>query len=235
MILFRMHPVLIAAAVLPALVLMLYVYRLDRLEREPKQLLWMLILQGIFSTSVAAFLERMGGGILKFIVAEDSLFFELAENFLVVGLVEEGCKYLFLKWRTWNNPNFNCRFDGIVYAVFVSLGFALWENLYYVVVFGLDGALVRAVTAIPGHASFGVFMGTWYGLAKTFENRGAPDRASRCRKYAVLLPTFLHGTYDWIAARENGSLTLLFILFAGLTFLSAFITLNKVSKKDQFL
>ncbi len=86
--------------------------------------------------------------------------------FLVVAVVEEGTKFVFLKLRTWRDPNFNFRFDGIVYAVFVSLGFAAFENINYVLGYGLTVALPRAVLAIPAHMGFAVFMGLFYGRGK---------------------------------------------------------------------
>ena len=98
--------------------------------------------------------------------------------FGVVAFSEEGAKYFLLKRRTWNSAAFNCQFDGVVYAVFVSLGFALWENISYVLMYGLSTALVRAVTAVPGHACFGVFMGVWYGLAKRLHGRERTARPS---------------------------------------------------------
>ena len=92
--------------------------------------------------------------------------------FGIVAFSEEGAKYFLLRRRSWHSAAFNCQFDGVVYAVFVALGFALWENISYVLMYGLSTALVRAVTAVPGHACFGVFMGVWYGLAKRLTAQG---------------------------------------------------------------
>lgn len=79
--------------------------------------------------------------------------------FVVPGFIEEGIKYRVLLRRTWNEPNFNYRFDGVVYAVFVSLGFAAVENVMYVLTSGFSTAVARAIFSIPGHAMFGVVMG----------------------------------------------------------------------------
>ena len=64
--------------------------------------------------------------------------------FGIVAFSEEGAKYFLLRRRTWHSAAFNCQFDGVVYAVFVALGFALWENISYVLMYGLSTALVRA-------------------------------------------------------------------------------------------
>jgi RsiW-degrading membrane proteinase PrsW (M82 family) len=41
-----------------------------------------------------------------------------------VAGAEESSKYLLLRRRTWHSPEFNCQYDGVVYAVFVALPFA---------------------------------------------------------------------------------------------------------------
>ena len=78
---------------------------------------------------------------------------------IFVGLIEEGSKFFFLYRFTWKDKAFNYRFDGIVYAVFVSLGFAALENVFYVFNYGTGVALQRALLTIPGHMSFAVYMG----------------------------------------------------------------------------
>lgn len=69
--------------------------------------------------------------------------------------------------------------------------------------YGLGTALVRAVTAVPGHACFGVFMGAWYGLAKRYQGLGREGVSKLCRILALLFSAFLHGCYDFIATLEN--------------------------------
>ena len=233
--LLRLHPILIAAAVIPAIVLMVYIYRKDRLEKEPTGLLVLLIVMGILSTSLASFLEQIGAKILAKLLDPSTELFAILSNLLVIGLVEEGSKYFFLKRRTWRNPNFNCKFDGLVYAVFVSLGFALWENIFYVFMYGLGGAMLRAVTAVPGHACFGVFMGALYGQAKLLENRGDLQRSKNYRVLAVLCPTVLHGLYDYIATSGAESLTGYFIAYVIVMFLTSFVLIRRLSKEDRFI
>ena len=232
---FYYNPILIAAAVLPAIALLIFVYREDRMEKEPWPLLLSLLAQGIISTSLAVFAERLGSKLLGGILPANTMVYQVIFNFIVVGLSEEGFKYLLLKRRTWFSPAFNCQFDGVVYAVFVSLGFALWENIDYVVMYGFSTALVRAVTAVPGHACFGVFMGAWYGLAKRYENYGYPDKSRRCRTLAVLLPTLLHGAYDLIATLEHSALSWGFVGFILALFAAALYAVKKLSREDRFI
>lgn len=226
---------LIAAAVIPAVALLIYVYRKDRLDREPSSLLLTLILQGIISTSLAVYTERIGVRLLSAALPEHTVPYQLIFNFLIVGLSEEGFKYLLLYRRTWRSPHFNCQFDGVVYAVFVSLGFALWENIDYVVMYGLDTAMIRAVTAIPGHACFGVFMGAWYGLARAHENKGNAQHSRTCRRMALICPVLLHGLYDFIATADRTEPAFYFLAFILLMFAGAYATIRRLSKQDTYI
>ena len=235
MIFYYYNPVLIAAAVLPALVLMGYVYRIDRLDKEPWPLLLSLMIQGVVSTALAVFAERLGMRLLGGLAAENTWTYQIIANFIVVGLSEEGFKYLLLKQRTWLSPAFNCQFDGVVYAVFVSLGFALWENIDYVVMYGFSAAMVRSVTAVPGHACFGVFMGAWYGLARRYENRGDIRRSARCRRMALICPVLLHGMYDLIATVERSPFSWAFLGFILILFAAAFVMVRRLSKQDRYI
>ena len=227
--------ILVAAAVIPAAALMVYVYKADKLEKEPTPLLWRLILQGIISTALAVFTERLGAQVLGSIIRPNTLLYQILFYFLVVGVSEEGFKYLLLKRRTWDSPYFNCRFDGVVYAVFVSMGFALWENIDYVVMYGLETAFVRALTAVPGHACFGVFMGAWYGLAKSHERHGHEHYSKVSRNLAVICPVLLHGLYDLIATLDRSDMSLVFVAFIAIMFLTAYRTVKKLSAKDQYI
>ena len=235
MIVFIVNPILIIAAVLPAVALMIYVYRSDRLESESPQLILTLVLQGIVATSLAAFTESIGAHILGWFLEEDTILYNAIFFFLIVALSEEGFKYLLLKDRTWNSRAFNCQFDGVVYAVSVSLGFALWENIQYVILYGFEVAVLRAVTAVPGHACFGVFMGAWYGLAKRYANAGEREKSERCLKLALLTAVLLHGCYDFIASIDIPGYGWIFFAFVLVMFVISWLTVRKLSKNDRYI
>lgn len=231
---FTANPILIAAAVIPAAILLVRIYRADRLEKEPKSLLVSLVLLGILSTSVAMALEQAGSRLLGVLLTPGGLPYNAVLYFGIVAYAEEGSKYFLLKRRTWRHPAFNCSFDGVVYAVFVSLGFALWENIGYVAMYGLGTALLRAVTAVPGHACFGVFMGLWYGIAKKYEYRGDTAAADACRRRALILSATLHGAYDFVATL-NGLFTLLFFAFVIVLFIAALGAVKKAAGSDAYI
>ena len=235
MLFFAFNPILVAAAVIPALLLLIYVYRADRLEPESPRLLFVLVIEWIISTALAVFTETIGETVLGWFLNEDSVAYLAWLYFLVVGLSEEGFKYLLLKRKTWKNPSFDCQFDGVVYAVFVSLGFALWENIDYVILYGFGTAVLRAVTAVPGHACFGVFMGAWYGLAKKLENEGRIKLSKTCRRMSLLTAVLLHGTYDFVASIEIEGCGWFFAAFVAVLFLAAWITIRRLSGKDRYI
>ncbi|MCR5102767.1 MAG: PrsW family intramembrane metalloprotease [Butyrivibrio sp.] len=226
--------ILIASAVIPAIFLMVKVYKSDRLEKESGGMLINMVVGGILSTLLAMLLEYIGEPILGLFLEETDALYNVLLYFVVVGLVEESSKYFFLKRRSWNSPEFNCQYDGVVYAVFTSLGFALWENISYVMHYGFSVALVRAVTAIPGHAAFGVFMGAFYGVARGYAYLGEENKSKTYRKLAVIVPTLIHGAYDYIASTDSDNATLVFIAFIVVLFIVALRLINKLSKNDRY-
>ncbi|MBO4819097.1 MAG: PrsW family intramembrane metalloprotease [Firmicutes bacterium] len=227
--------ILIVAAVVPAFFLLRFIYRHDRLERESFTMIRNLVLMGIVSTFIAVMCERLGMYVLSFFFSEPTVLYNLILYFLVVGLSEEASKYVVLRRATWNSPEFNCKFDGVVYAVTVSLGFALWENIEYVLMYGMTTAMVRAVTAVPGHACFGVFMGIWYGLAKRCELRGDTEAAQKCKRLCIIMPAVIHGCYDFIATLTNAFATIIFVVFVAGMFVVCYTVVKRLSANDEYL
>ena len=229
------HPILVTAAVVPAVWLLIKVYRVDRLDRESRPLLLSLVLYGILATFLAMLAERVGSFVLGIFFREDGRLYNLLLYFVVVGGAEEGAKFILLRRRTWQSPEFNCQFDGVVYSVFVALGFALWENIGYVLMFGLRTAVLRAVTAVPGHACFGVFMGVWYGMAKRAERAGDMEKATRYQRTAFLLPLVLHGCYDYIASLSRSGASLLFLVFIAALFFLSYRLIVRSAQNDKWI
>ena len=227
--------ILIAAAVIPAVVLLTMVYRADRVESEPPGLLVRLVLMGILSTSIAKLLERLGLLVLNGVFPGETLLYDILLYFGVVGFAEEGAKYVLLKRATWYSPQFNCRFDGVVYAAFVSLGFALWENLGYVFMHGLGTAMLRAVTAIPGHACFGVFMGCWYAQARELARMGDENASKRLRVLSVVIPALIHGAYDFLATIMDYASGWYFFAFVAVLFVVTYRLIGRLSREDRYI
>ena len=223
----------IAAAVLPAAILLFYVYKKDTIEKEPIDLLLRLLLGGCAAAVLSGILEGFGMSILDSLVSTSNPFYIVLMAFLVVAVVEEGTKYFFLKRRTWRSPHFNYCFDGMVYAIFVSLGFAALENIGYVFGYGLEVAPARAIFAIPGHLSFSVFMGYFYGRAKRWELKGQPGQSRIDRWLGYLLAVFLHGFYDTCAMTGSEIATTVFFVFVIIVDIAVIYMIHRGSKEDE--
>ena len=227
--------ILIAAAVVPAVLLMLRVYKSDRLEKESGYHLRRLAVGGVLSSLIALVLERVLSLLLNATVTYGTALYNVILYFGIVAFSEEGAKYFMLKRRSWRSDEFDCLYDGVVYAVFVALGFALWENISYVITYGFSTAIVRAVTAIPGHACFGVFMGVFYAMAKMHERMGNDGTSRGYRVLAVIVPALIHGAYDFIATAETNGFNWYFIIFIAALFVLSFVLVSRMSKRDKYI
>lgn len=223
----------ILAAVLPAVFLLRYIYKHDTVEKEPPGLLLSLLLMGVLAALASIVLEVIGQKILDANISQDDPYYNIILAFVVVAAVEEGTKFFFLKRRTWNDPNFNYRFDGIVYAVFVSLGFAAFENIKYVFNFGLSVALPRAILAVPGHMGFAVFMGLFYGRARLFADLGKRVAKNANLIAGYLMAVLLHGFYDACAMIGNVLATVLFVVFVIVMYIVVIAIIKRESRTDM--
>ena len=165
-----------------------------------------LFLLGVAVSIVAGVVENVAEGCLVARIAQAGLAYDLMKNFVVAGLIEELLKYAVLRARTWKRDCASDELDAIRCAVAVSLGFATLENLLYFA-FVLNGSVsamgVRTLFSVPGHAIDGVLMGWFYGKAKSAR---ADGRACSCLVFAVLavlVPTLVHGTYDYLCSTGN--------------------------------
>ena len=226
-----MDSVLLVAALLPAVVLMSYVYKKDKVEREPVGLVTRVFLLGAASGLVAGLVESILIDTLESVLAPGLLLI-IIEYFVCVAAVEEACKYACLN-TVKKRPEFDYVFDAVVYAVAAALGFAALENVFYVFDGGLETAVMRAVLSVPGHASDGVVMGVFYGLARQRELHGNKAGARTFYWLAFLLPVIEHGFYDAALSTESDFMALVAILF-DLAFIGiAFVLVRRVSATDR--
>ncbi|MCF0211385.1 MAG: PrsW family intramembrane metalloprotease [Bacteroidales bacterium] len=187
-----MNYILLSLSVLPVVVLAFFVYFKDKQDKEPLGMLLKAFLFGALSILPAVGLEMLLGAFAP----AHPLWAGVYEGYVVAGFSEELCKLLLLAWAVWKSKHFDEYFDGVVYACFVSLGFACVENIGYVFGQGdymaaLQTGGMRAVLSVPGHFLFGVAMGYYFALARFHSgHRG------RHLLMALVAPWALHGTYD---------------------------------------
>ena len=232
----------LAAAILPAALLLLLVYKRDKNGKEPKNLLWRLIFAGGIIIIPIYICERIGQIIVEFgnaILTNQTELGFVANMFVyfgVVALAEEGFKMIALATQTWKNPNFNFKYDGIVYAVFVGMGFAIFENIKYVLEYGMVTGLLRALTAIPGHCAFAIIMGTFYGSSKYFQSVKNKKMQVLCMLYAIIIPIVGHGLYDFALTISNNVLSVVVSIFYMIILdIFSLVLLLYQSKHDQFI
>lgn len=202
----------ITLALTPVFIIILFVYFQDKYEREPTKTLFIAFLLGIISLIPAAAIETFYELVLGFTITENPIV-TTSYAFLGVGLTEEFCKFIFLRWFIYKHKNFREPMDGVVYAVMISMGFAAFENIFYVMssedpVFT---AITRSLTAVPAHATFGVIMGLYFGYARfTFQHKRL-----RLLLFAVVMPSIAHGIYDvflFLPCKYCPLITLLFLV-----------------------
>ena len=230
--------ILLAAALLPPLLLMSMIYKLDKIEREPVGLIIKLLIFGALSCLPAALIEILATKVLDTFFVAGSLLHAFIDAFFIVALAEEGVKHFVLKRITWMHPAFDYHFDGVVYAVAASLGFAALENIMYICLdgtslsAGLSLAFSRGLLSIPGHCIFGIFMGIYYGRAKHGERK---QEHSYCRKQmrkSMVIPVMLHGFYDFCLFTGEDLFIIIFFIFIILLDIIAYRRIRKFAKED---
>lgn len=186
---------LTALALAPGAAIIVYFYHADKYEKEPKSALLGAFLLGVFSIIPAVAL----GELFEWLGLTDNqtTASTFIYAFVTVAFSEEISKYwVFKKW-SYSQSYFNEPFDGIMYAVMVSMGFATLENVLYVQDLGFSVAIFRMFTAVPAHATFGVMMGYFAGLAKFSKN------SFYLRFMGLVLAILFHGAYDFFLMEKN--------------------------------
>jgi RsiW-degrading membrane proteinase PrsW (M82 family) len=221
---------LMALAIIPGLLIIIYVYTKDRVEKEPISLIIRLVILGGLSTIAAIFLETAMTQILPQ-YPQGTVEYAVINAFAIAALCEEFVKYFALKIGSWRNPAFNYRFDGVVYGVSAAVGFAILENIGYVAQYGLQTAYVRAFTAVPLHAFCGLFMGVFYSYARKayITRRGS---VLGYKILALIIPMLIHGIYDTLAFIGTEEASYMLLAFVVFLYIVAIISIRFLSAAD---
>lgn len=182
--------ILFAIAILPVVLLMIFIYRQDKYQKEPIKSLIKAFIGGMIAIPIDILLVTGINAALGGTAITNTVFFSA---FMEAGIPEELSKFLIFMIFIWNDKNFDEYFDGIVYASFIGLGFACVENIEYVFSYGFQTGVVRALLSVPGHFLFGVLMGYFLSLAKFH-----PEKRGAYILTGVLLAMLAHGLFDWL-------------------------------------
>ena len=213
----------------PVLAVLFYIYIRDQYEKEPWRLLIVGIVFGVIITHPIIQTENV---IASFIPITGIIGEAFYSSFLVAAFTETAYKFTVLFLLTWRNKNLNERFDGIVYSVFISLGFAGLENVMYVFnpqIGGISTALSRAFLSVPAHGLFAVTTGYYFAMAKF-----VPKKRSMYLLKAFLVTWLIHGTYDFILLSGMTYYLLFFIPFLVLLWINGFRQMKRHIQASPF-
>jgi RsiW-degrading membrane proteinase PrsW (M82 family) len=189
---------LLSAGIAPGLALLMFFYLKDEYESEPISLVLRTFLYGALLVLPIMFIQYV-------FQTENLIHSNLLDAFLSTSLLEEFFKWFILYYAVYQHVEFDEPFDGIVYGVAVSLGFATVENIYYLIANGIEHAMTRALLPVSSHALFGVIMGYYFGKTKFTESNKA-----KWLLLSLFLPFILHGFYDFILLTQKHWIIIIF-------------------------
>ncbi|QGQ46717.1 glutamic-type intramembrane protease PrsW [Metabacillus sediminilitoris] len=178
---------IISAGIAPGLALLSYFYLKDQYDTEP----FYMVLRSFIFGALLVFPIMF----IQYVLDVETVFSsKIMYTFVAVGFLEEFFKWFILFFTIYQHVHFDEHYDGIVYGVSVSLGFATLENIIYLFANGLEHAFGRAILPVSSHALFGVIMGYYLGKGKF----SGGDEQKKWLLFSSLLPIFLHTIYDSI-------------------------------------
>ena len=223
--------------IIPIIIIMIYIYRKDKIEKEPISLLLLLFISGIISAFIYLFINNF---LIKWFPFLNNNYNELNmielvfKSLIVIAFLEELIKWFSVYLITWKNKNFNHQFDPIIYCIMVSLGFALVESFIYskfFINFGFITILIRSLISVPCQAIFATISGYYLGNAKYFKlNYGNSNMYIIYIIYSLLVPTAIHFIFDLLLIKNIKLHLYIFGLFIVFIYSIAFIIINKISK-----
>lgn len=184
-----MEPRLVIIAIIPAAIIIFAMYLSDRHDREPFKVLLFTYILGALTVIPSIIVEEI---LIAFNIFPGVLG-AFYNAFIVAGLTEEYFKRLAVLKYPYKTKFFNEKLDGIVYSVFVTMGFATVENIIYVAFRYTNNpfiGLYRGIFSVPAHGVFGITMGYYLSLSKFDNNLEKKD------KYEEII---IHASYHaWI-------------------------------------
>ena len=233
---------LVILGIIPVAIISMYVYQKDK-NKEPIGLLVLLFLGGIFSCFLVLSLNNILSAFLPFMITRNTFVDIFLYAFVGVAFIEEICKFLMTYALSYRHREFDEIYDMLSYAIFVALGFACFENVLYILnQYSLMGNIMlpavevgikRAITAIPGHACDGLFMGYYLSLAKVSAKRKNKEAERNNILKSIFIPILIHGIYDFCCFSGLNILMIVFVIFIIIIDILAIKKLNYVAKINR--
>ncbi len=222
--------IFLAVATLPVFFIARYIYKNDK-DREPISFLIKLFIGGILIVIPIIIVEQIFFSI--FPDDYNNLFQLFFSMFFGVALVEEFFKWIIIYKVSFREKHFDSFYDSIVYSTFVSLGFAVFENIMYVFQNGLTTGLLRAVTAIPLHASCGLIMGYFLGLAKQSHINNNKSEQNKFIFMSLFFPILLHAIYNFLMLSNVTLLQIVGFILVIIMNILFFVKIKKLSNANN--
>jgi len=228
-----MNYILLYLSILPSILLGFYIYKKDIVEKEPVSLLIRSFVGGIISGIIVILLSV----ILKInefpLDTPSQIIFY---SFILVSLIEESTKFIMTYLLAYKNREFNYQYDGIVYASFVSLGFATYENLLFVFEqSNIQTALYRGLLTVPAHVFFAIFMGYYLGIAKHYRRYNSKKKEKRYLLLSYIIPIILHGFFDYCLFSKSFTGLIYFLIFIFILYIISFKKVKEVSEQQKHI
>ncbi len=213
----------IIISVIPVIILLIYFYTRDKYKNEPFGLVLIAFGLGILMVVMVLLIGTAINYPLSFI--KSKYLHAFLTSLIQVAFVGEFLKFLIIRFFIFKRKHFDEIVDGIVYTVTTSLGFAVAENILYSID-STETAILRAITAVPGHAIWSGLMGYYIGLAKF-----RPHKRKLLFFVGLLISIALHTAYSFFIFSETIlALLIVPLLFFGFILLKFHIKL--AMKKD---
>ena len=224
---------LLVLAIAPAVALFLFFYLRDKYRKEPLGILLATFGLGAASLVPAALTSLSLQKLTGWHSDTPSLLHAFLGAMIIVGLVEEGAKFIVVRFYAYHRPEFDEPYDGIMYSVMAALGFATLENTLYVFSNGAGAGVMRALLSMPSHAFDGVLMGYFLGEAKFARN----DRVGNwLSALGFGLAVTAHGLYDFIVfSLDKAPLMILSLITMAILFWVIFFkATRKLSEQSPY-
>lgn len=219
--------VFLLAFIAAALGLTLFFLKNDRGEKEPVGALWMALGFGFLGCMLAGFLNSL-------LIPEENIsssapYATIFFSALMVGFIEESCKFIPLALYIYPKRFFNEHTDGVIYFALAGIGFGLPENILYTIQYGESAGVGRLVLTPFFHASTTAIVG--YFLIK-----GKLAKKSQFQAWMVLLAAMLiHGLYDFGLMSRIPLMVVLSVITSIALTIAVFVLYAKATRKDQEL
>lgn len=184
--------ILISVAIAPGLALFCFFYLRNQMATEPRKTLLQTFIYGAILTFPIMFLQ--------YVFKEEQVFSSpIIQDVFFSSVIEEFFKWLILILLIYHHVEFDDPYDGVLYGVAVSLGFATIENIMYIMSYGVHTAFLRAILPVSSHALLGVLMGYYLGKAKFSKM----NNSYQLRFMALFAPMLLHVLYNMIFTSQQ--------------------------------